>query len=275
MANIQEVVIDKKQAEFWLRKNVSNRNITKSHVLFLKKQMDRGEWVYSADPIRFAGDFDRLLDGQHRLTAFIQSTMEEMRVLLITGLDECVFDNMDTGKTRSAGDLLSSLGYENGAKLSAAIKMINSVNAGLVGVRDASGGGANRRDGTSMTNHDVSLFLQSNIEIIEMNKQADRWYRSFAALVRPEYCCFYFIFSKKDPDMAFEFLNTFAKGANLSESSPIFVLRKKLEQNKLSSTKMVAKMKQSLIIQAWNAYRQGREIKRLHFNPGEPLPEIL
>lgn len=98
MANIQELVIDKNQAESWLRKNFSNRNLSKKHVAFLQSQMDRGEWVFAADPIRFAGNFERLIDGQHRLTAFIRSTMQDIRVLVVTGLDESVFDNMDTGK---------------------------------------------------------------------------------------------------------------------------------------------------------------------------------
>jgi hypothetical protein len=275
MANIQELVIDKKKAEDWMQKNFSNRNLSKMHVNFLRSQMDRGEWVFAADPIRFSGKFERLIDGQHRLTAFIQSTMKEMRVLVVYGLDESVFDNMDTGKIRSAGDLLSSMGYDDANTLSSVIKMIKMVKQGLVGVRDAHGGGGLRRGKKGITNHEVNLFLQSNPKIVDVTRQGVRWYRSFPVLGKSEYGCFYFVFSEKDPDMAFEFLDSFAKGANLTESSPIFVLRKKMESNKISSTKMVAKMKQSLIIQAWNLYRQGKEAKQLRFNPGDDLPKII
>lgn len=275
MANIQELVIDKNQAESWLRKNFSNRNLSKKHVAFLQRQMDRGEWVFAADPIRFAGNFERLIDGQHRLTAFIRSTMQDIRVLVVTGLDESVFDNMDTGKTRNGGDLLSSLGYEDAKSLAAVIKMIKVIKQGLVGVRGSTGGGGSDRGKDGVTNHEINLFLQSNPNVIDFSKQANKWYKSFPGLTKSEYGCFYFIFSEKDPDMSFEFWNSFAKGANLPELSPILALRKKMEQNKISSTKMVAKMKQSLIIQAWNHYRQGKDIKFLRFSPGDTLQEIL
>lgn len=273
MTRTQELVIDKQKAEEWLRKNLSNRNISKRHVDFLKMQMDAGDWTYAADPIRFAGNFDRLLDGQHRLTAFVESKMEEMRVLVVSGLSETAFDNMDTGRPRNAGDLLYTLGYDSGRRIAAAIKMINLIERGSVGLKAK--GGHGEKNKFSTTNHEVKVFAETNPSIVDVCKQGERWYSEFPVLKPAEYSAFYFIFSKKDADMALDFFSAFAKGANLSESSPVFVLRKKMEQNKLSTSKMIGKMKQSLIIQAWNLYRQGKEAKILRFSPGDNLPGIL
>jgi len=274
MANIQELVINKEHAAEWLKKNGSNRSILKTHVAFLQSQMDAGEWQFAADPIRFSGNFERLIDGQHRLTAFIQSILPEIKLLVVSGLNESAFDTMDTGKARTAGDVLGTYGYENPTNIAAAVKMALLIKKGGVALK-ATLGVNNKKSKSSTTNHAVKLFVEQNPAIIDACKQGKRFYNDFPSMSPAEYSAFYFLFSEKDANMAFDFFNSFSKGSNLSELSPVFALRKKMESNKLSSTKMIGKMKQSLIIQAWNLYRRGKEVKRLQFNPGDALPEIL
>ena len=89
-------------AEKWLEMNTGNRRIRPSHVRHLAKQMELGRWMLSPEPIVFSKN--RLLDGQHRLSAVLMSGCTiKASVALVQ--DEDVFRVLDQGVNRSNSDL--------------------------------------------------------------------------------------------------------------------------------------------------------------------------
>ena len=89
-------------AEKWLEMNTDNRRIRPSHVRHLAKQMEMGRWMLSPEPIVFTPN--RLLDGQHRLSAVLMSGCTiEASVALVQNED--VFRVLDQGANRNISDL--------------------------------------------------------------------------------------------------------------------------------------------------------------------------
>jgi hypothetical protein len=89
-------------AEKWLEMNTGNRRIRPSHVRHLAKQMELGRWMLSPEPIVFSPQ--RLLDGQHRLSAVLMSGCTiEASVALVQNED--VFRVLDQGVNRNLTDL--------------------------------------------------------------------------------------------------------------------------------------------------------------------------
>lgn len=98
-----------------------NRKLLSSHVSFLAREMKGGRWKLNGDTIRFSPK--RLLDGQHRLQAVIQSGVT-ITALVVEEIDDDAYDSIDTGRGRQAGDILSSIGLSNPFMVAAAGRFI-------------------------------------------------------------------------------------------------------------------------------------------------------
>ena len=269
----QQLTITKHTAAYWLTKNDHNRRITPSRVSDYTRQMNDGLWMDAGDPIRFSGNFERLLDGQHRLSAFIKSNLDRLNVVVITHLVPDSFMVMDTGARRSASDVLHINNYTNATNLAASAKIAMTLKKGLVstGVHGVLGlNGASK-----ITTIEISNFIEKNPQILEGVRLSASWYDRSAILRKSEYAAYYFVFAEKDEAAAFAFFDQLSSGLNLTENSPIYQLRRKLEQDKVSAAKLVGKMRQAIIITCWNAYRRGAEMKMIRVNYEADLPQIL
>lgn len=266
--------ITKEQARFWLEKNIENRAINQPRIQSYVAQMNSGQWLEAADPIRFAGNFERLIDGQHRLTAFIQSNLKELPVLVVSELEEKAFTVIDTGKFRSAGDVLKTAGYESPTRTSAIARAVMSMKRNMAAF--AMQGYVLTMSGKSaITNQSVLEFVQNFPDIHEVVKQSERWCAKFAALSATEYGAYYILFSEKNKETAFQFFEQLTMGANLNIGNPIYALRRRLEQDKMTGIKMTGKMRQHIIIYCWNAYRQGKEVKNIAVKYDNEIPKVI
>jgi hypothetical protein len=102
---IEEVTIDPARALELLEHNDRNRPMDFSLVKTYARQMTEGQWRFVGDPIRVSIT-GRLLDGQNRLQAVVQSETEQPFVLL-SGLSDDDQAYMDVGKRRTPGDVCS------------------------------------------------------------------------------------------------------------------------------------------------------------------------
>lgn len=266
--------ITKQQAKYWLSKNQQNRRLSEQKVLSYVHQMNTGQWQQTGDPIRFTGNYERLIDGQHRLTAFVQSNLQELPVLVANNVDPDAFKVLDTGKVRSAGDVLHIAGYKNAGRLAAATKAIINLSKGLVAF-DSSGYSLTINGTGNVSNADVQNFIESEPEMVEIVNQANNWYKVFAGLSSSEYAAYFYHFSKKNKESANTFLNMVATGINLDYGHPAYALRRRLEKDIRAGKKMVGKMRQALVIYCWNAYRKGKEVRNISIKYEDALPPIL
>lgn len=92
------------KAKTYLGHNLANRNVRRSHVLFLANEMTAGRWKETHEGIGFFEDGD-LADGQHRLHALIESGTSQ-KMLVVRGLSKDAMSGIDVGAKRSIGDYL-------------------------------------------------------------------------------------------------------------------------------------------------------------------------
>lgn len=257
-----------------MRLNDNNRPIRSVLVEQYAKEMTKGEWHFNGDNIRISKT-GRLLDGQHRLLAVIKSGTTQVWNV-VTGLNDEVFDVIDIGRGRSAGDSVSVMGYKNANVLAGSVKLILAYNGGVL--RRAAQGGAGS---DKFTNQDVVDYIETlaDKDLLQEAAGLGNKLAYKAKFYSPaSYAAFYYLFSKKDRDAANLFLDLLVTGENISKSSysMIYLLRNRLIQNAGSTAKLQALDKYSLMIKAWNAYRKGKEIAQLAWNSNnEEFPKIL
>lgn len=256
-------------AKEYLNKNTSNRKINKDIIEQYVNAMRSSQWIPNGDTIKFSNN-DKLMDGQHRLSAIISSG-KSYNMVVIRGLPEEVFKTIDTGKKRNRSDVLHIAGFSNVAALAGALRLLflfekikfKNIYPSLF-------------RGGYVSNEDI---LNIATKTPDMGKTVTTIYSEYKYVGRlmgtcPAICLFY-IFSKKDPKLAREYYSGLQNGINLSEDSVIRNVREKLISNLLSNKKLDVGNKISLVIRSWNFLRQGVREKRLISSPNVNIAEIL
>ena len=245
-----------------LSTNTHNRELNKRHVMFLCDQMQSGLWQMAADPIRIS-DTGVLLDGQHRLSAIVASKVT-YDMLVVRGLPDTTFHVMDTGRIRSAGDVLQIGGHPNSRLIASIIRMVINYHRGNFSNTLANMG---RVSGYTVTNGEIMAFA-AETDMQPFVHQAKAWYRAWPMFTGSEYGFFYFILSNVDTSATIEFFDALTLGADLPADSPLFQLRKKMDQYKFGAKKVSSTPTErlGLVLKAWNLYRKGKTVSYLTFN---------
>lgn len=256
--NIVEVTPD--LAEKWLNQNSHNRNLRERAVLAYARDMKAGNWTENGESIKFAKD-GTLLDGQHRLWAIAESGVT-VRMLVVTGLDRTDQETMDAGRKRSLADALHLRGETNAAILGSLLRR------GLMWEQ-----GLYRNSGTyTPTNTECLTFLQEHPEIRESTQVASLL-RKPSRLPASVIGLTHWLFSRIDTEDAAWFFDKLGTGANLDQYHPVWTLRRRAELADQGTGRVPEDMLLACVIKAWNAYRDGEEIKLLAFRPGGANPE--
>ncbi len=101
--------------------NHGNRPLKKAHIKMLASSLKNNEWMLNGESIAFS-ESGRLLDGQHRLHACINSG-KPFKTIVIKGInDEAAFGTIDIGKPRSVTDLMDLQGLPKAPLFSAIAK---------------------------------------------------------------------------------------------------------------------------------------------------------
>lgn len=241
-------------AESLLLNNHNNRPVTDSNVKKIANAMQTGEWTYNAEPIRFDDD-GVLLDGQHRLLALIKSNMTfEFKV--ITGFSPEIFTTLDVGKTRSGSDILSIAGFDNHRILDHAANFV---------FKFVTKGSKSHANYKNLTHKELVKFVKSE-PFLEESAQfyVDVKKLQNMKILSPKVIAgMHFLLGKKDAFEAKIFLKRLVTGEDNPSDSPIFVLRNRLIDNKMSNKKLNTDDINKLIITAWNKFRDGEKISRL------------
>lgn len=252
------VTITPEMANNLLENNKKNRPLKMHHLAFLCEEIFSGRWKFNGDTIRIATD-GSLIDGQHRLEA-VRRTGISIKTLLVYGLDPEVFDTIDSGAVRSAGDTLSVAGEKNGRKLGAALVVADELLAGKTDF--------------------IRPIKVSNAEILKMlDRHADirnslKWGDALSRLAPPSISiALHYIFSKSHPEKANEFFRLVATGENLEVHNPAYALRQRLIENATAKGKISRRYMAALFIKAWKSWRAGSKLKKLNFREVGDSPE--
>lgn len=120
--HVERILVTPNVAQAWLDKNAKNRKMSSSHVGKLARDMAKGRWRYSGEAIKFDGA-GNLIDGQHRLAACVKADtpFETLVIYNLAGDAQVV---LDSGKSRSASDVMSLDGAHYANHLAAACRLL-------------------------------------------------------------------------------------------------------------------------------------------------------
>lgn len=259
----QIVVVTPELAAMMLEKNTHNRVITRSHVEQLAAQMSAETFRDTPQPISFDRN-GRLLDGQHRLMAIIESGAD-VKLRVFFGEDPDIFSVMDTGRKRTAGDTLSIIGVENASNMAALIRCELAISRGVL----------SRTGGFPISTQDVLTtmsspefaFAQDAVRLQKSLVRSAGVLKTNAgfgvAMLR--------ILRVNDQQIVRLFVEKITHGLNISSpSDPVARLRSRM-MTPITNTVETA----AITIKVWNAEVRQASIGVLRWAPPEKFPTAL
>jgi hypothetical protein len=214
----------------------------------LTRDMVNGHWNFDGSPIRIDEE-GNLFDGQHRLSAVEQSGTTQ-RFLIVYGLPVEAYNTTDTGLARTYNDTLRRRGYQNVSQRGALVKLIHRWNTGR-----------SLDDTTRMTASEMDdihdRYVDSISRAVQLSVSTARKICLPGALVSFSW----WLLSRVDSERAYTFLVSVAEGENLRHGQPAYTLRERLRMD--IEQRYTRNEYMHLVISAWNAYVENREITRL------------
>lgn len=260
--NISTEMITPSAAAKLLEGNLNNRAIKRGLVNALAASMTNGSWKLNGETIKIGAN-GRLIDGQHRLIACVQSGVS-FRTVIARDMPEDIFDTVDTGITRSAADVLTCAGQPNANVLAAAMGIVWRWQNGILGSTSTE----------RMPKEEFITMLEMHPDLQASTAPARR-ISVYTGFVGPM-TAFHYLFTKANPAKATEFFEGLETGAGLQTGSPILALRNYMANVRTSNYAGSARPKKvyAPIIKAWNAFCAGRQLSVIRFSVAETFPEI-
>lgn len=251
-----------------LLRNTRNRPASNMVVQSYARMMRAGEWQpENGETIKIASD-GTLLDGQQRLMAIVETGIP-IKMLVVSELSPESFHTIDTGKARTAGDIVGMAGIANAHTMAAAAGFLYN----LLEDRSIS------RNEIRPSKAWIFEFVQKNNEALQSSLAVVRG-RVGMMLVSASLAValhFAFVAKSKHPDaraLADRFFEQLKSGENLDANSPVHVLRERLILNRSARFKALTSVLAAWSIKAWNAYSRDTGIKQLKWAVDEQFPSI-
>ncbi len=237
-------------ARAWLERNLGNRPIRQANLRRLVAAMKSGNWRMTGDPIRFSNS-GKLIDGQHRLMAIVESGLA-FPCVVMRGLDDAIFDVLDSGASRSKADVLFTeygLPVETAILLSSIASIAYHYDSELYSFR------------SSVTKESIVEFVRAHPALI------DSAIYTKANLVRESPCAkaiagaFHYYASALDPHACERFLERFMRGIGLSADDNLLHLRNLCYSARSARRPLGTRELFGRLIKFWNSERRGKPIK--------------
>lgn len=249
----------------YLSSNQGNRKISERQVNFYYKQMVAGDWGATGDTIKISID-GRLLDGQHRLHAIIRFD-KPVECFIAEGVDPAMFPMIDTGKPRTASDVLSSAGVGRPTNLASAAKHIMIYDEDLIG--------KHKHKDSAPSHKRILEFVENNPELANVVDVTSEANKKFKAMPLYMLATLYWITSRRNYAKAHEFLNQYGSGVGLEEDSPVRLLRERLVKDSIQRNKLSTRDKAALYIMCWNLFITGKTQSHLTLQKNYTFPKPL
>lgn len=261
VVEFMNVELDKKDAKKLLLGNENNRHLNTYLINKYLRLMNTNKWVLNGETIKLGieGGSYHLLDGQHRLSAIMKAD-NPIKVSLALGLKPDHFKTIDTGRARSAGDILKIAGYKNVHCLSAAARWL------LTYQQDQ-----NLNWTSEISPEDILDSLKRWPKMVHFPPVAER----FRFLVQPSITAFImYVTQSIDPDLSHDFFIQIEYGEHLKKKSPILEFRTIMMRYRKQQTLLDKRYALAYYINTWNAYYNDVEVVTIKWKSGTPFPEI-
>jgi hypothetical protein len=245
--------------------NTNNRPASNATASHYARQMAAGEWRETFTPVQFSGD--RLVDGQHRLLAVIESGVA-IPMWVGFGVDDDAFGYLDIGRKRTAGDIFSINGVPNAKLAAAAVRWIHAYENGNSKFNEGGDYYKPVRDPAPLYEYYETL----NYVRVQNACKAGQWFGQNRVPSPAVATACHYVCAGKNAAQADDFFRKVATAIGFkSKSEPEYKLR-----DRLVSRVSVPMPAQSFafIIQTWNATRQNKRIVKL-VHEGGKLPRAV
>lgn len=247
-------------AEF-LTRNTHNRPKNERTIGDYTRDIITGKWLENGDSIRF--DWNGvMLNGQHTCTAIVRAQIG-VWTLVVTNLAPETQDTMDGGRRRTSQDMFSLRNETNPASLAGITRLVWTWNNG------------DRRMSSNAqpTKAEQWALLEKYPSLRRSNEIAVRVRSSFKPAWPSITGMTHHLFHHIDPDATVWFFEQMATGENLKAGDPVKALRSKLINDAADRNRRTNAQNATYIISAWNARREGRDLARVLYTPGQNVPE--
>lgn len=258
-------------AREWLDEhNRGNRSLKPWVVNRYAADMAEGNWDLTGVPIIFDRS-GRLMDGQHRLMACVKSGVP-LVTAVARGAAEHAMANIDTGATRTMGDLLKWQGEKSYNALAAGIRMEWKWAQGAEALVAAS---------RKPTNAQALEWLDLNPGLRDAVTLAGRLHKPPVSLPSGVAVAFTHQVAMLDPQEAGAFIEEVVTGHNLQPGSGSLLLRNwAMSQNARSGhTRPTGLVWLAMTVKAWNLWILGSDARLLAWKRGgsnrEQFPALL
>ena len=262
VVEFMNVKLSQEDAKELLQGNGNNLHLNTNLINKYLRLMNMGRWVLNGETIKLGqknGEFV-LLDGQHRLNAIAKAD-KPVAVSLAMGLSPTFFKIIDTGRSRSAGDILKMAGFKNVHILSAAVRWM------LTYERDE------KLHWTSeLCPEDILEGLKRWPKFGKMTTDAER----LRFVVQPSLALFFiYVTQHIDPDRFFDFFNQIGHGEGLEKKSPIIEYRTIMIKFRSQQVLLDKRYALAYLINTWNAYYDDVAVGSIRWRSGQSFPEIV
>lgn len=243
-------VVTPEIAKEWLDLNENNRRLRVTHTDALVRNMLNDDFLQTGETIKFDTN-GNIIDGQHRLTAIVVSG-KPAELLVVRGLAPEAKDVIDSGLKRTAGDALAMRGIKNHAGVAAGASLaLREPACGFV---------------------DVGVVTPTHAEIIKFVEDHPAIHRAadIALSHYPQFDCkpsvqiiAWMRVSEIDLEAAYEFWTSITNQQTGGLGDPRLTLARRLMNARRNGEKLSQLQELSLVLRAWNAWRQGKTLNSL------------
>ena len=269
---VEEQVTPAKAAS-WIEGNTDNRPLSDRRIKQYAADMTAGKWRLTHQPIALTDD-GRLLDGQHRLWAIVESE-QTVPMMVARNCDPETFAVIDGGKLRSGSDTLAVAGWDMHNEIPGLLRMLKLYDE----FRDE-----------GWSNHNAKI---PNDEIVAAAEKAgpvavDATRLAVAIRGRaetgpqPTYSTAIYLIHRETGLTPAEqwdmFWENYATGVDLSAGDPRLSMKRsimRLYLPKAGSTPMQNRVFLGLLLKGWNLFAKGKSSQVLSFKEGEHMPDVV
>lgn len=249
---------------------IQNRTVSEALVNRFARMMVGGKWHLDGNPIK-EDEEGKLLDGQHRLWAFIKAAEIDPNVVvyfsIVKGVDESSLLVMDTGRKRGLNDFLGIQGKKNTAVMAAAARWLWWYDNVRTGNLTSIGGATNPEMAMAIAAHPL---IEEASSLVAGSSEAK-------AKVPSGGLAFLLTKGLEINRVTTEtFLYGLNNGSGLDDGSPILQLRRRMDRLPKGGGATNTMKKTALAIKAWNMFKLGLSNKALVWYPerGEQFPRF-
>lgn len=264
---IKQVSMTPEWASQILKQNTHNRSCRSTLIAQIAHDICAGRWLLTPQTCSIATD-GTLLDGQHRLMAIVKSG-QTVPLMLATECPPEVFTAIDTGVSRTAGDLLRIDGIANYNNVAALIRAVTLYKYAPHVVWSGSCYPLSKQAVVDTYKNDPSGWDKS-VAYYKVSKACKFAHPTAIA-------AFHYLYFKKSTELgclASDYIHQFITGEQLSYGSPILAIRNYMANNYSARTGRQGQFQIACHIKAFSYWRDDCELKLFKVPTIVPMPML-